>query len=299
MKKSVLFIIILIAMSACVSHVGTADIAGANRTLRTADSLERALQVYADTTLLMRAAEVFRAAGYAADEAKSVYHLGIAYEALGLDSSAFVCFSRAAGGFLAQSDSIYYPLSVLSMSLLAERQYKESGNATMLQAIRTLQREMINKQNVSKRKQWCLWAMISLLVIAVIAVCLLWRKRAMQGATLKRADLERNIGLVLSQGRVTFTLQWNDYGQFCQTVNAYLYNAIDKLHAAQPELSEQDIRFLVLVLLDLPAKEIADIMNLSQNSISNKKTRTAQKLGTIAADLRETLISLTLQTQQQ
>jgi len=39
-------------------------------------------------------------------------------------------------------------------------------------------------------------------------------------------------------------------------------------------------------------------MNLSQNSISNKKTRTAQKLGTIAANLREQLISITLKTKE-
>ncbi len=93
-------------------------------------------------------------------------------------------------------------------------------------------------------------------------------------------------------------LHWDDYKQFCTTANAYLYDAVDKLQAAQPELSEQDIRFCVLVLVDLSAKEIADIMMLSQNSISNKKTRTAQKLGTIAADLREKLISITLKTKE-
>jgi DNA-binding CsgD family transcriptional regulator len=74
---------------------------------------------------------------------------------------------------------------------------------------------------------------------------------------------------------------------------------VDKLQAEEKQLTEQDVRFLVLVLLDLPAKEIADIMNLSQNSISNKKTRTAQKLGTIVANLRETLISLILKTKEQ
>ena len=82
-------------------------------------------------------------------------------------------------------------------------------------------------------------------------------------------------------------------------MNAYLYNAIDRLSETGLQLSEQDVRFLVLVLLDLPAKEIADIMNLSQNSISNKKTRTAQKLGTIAADLREKLICLILKSTRQ
>lgn len=71
------------------------------------------------------------------------------------------------------------------------------------------------------------------------------------------------------------------------------------MQSIEPHLTEQDVRFLVLVLLNLSAKEIADIMNLSQNSISNKKTRTAQKLGTIAADLRETIIGLILKTDEQ
>ncbi len=102
----------------------------------------------------------------------------------------------------------------------------------------------------------------------------------------------------MSQGNIIVTLQWRDYPKFCRTSNAYLYNAIDRLQSVSPQLTEQDIRFLILVLLDLPAKEIASIMSLSQNSISNKKTRTAQKLGTIAADLRETIICIILKTNQ-
>jgi DNA-binding CsgD family transcriptional regulator len=116
---------------------------------------------------------------------------------------------------------------------------------------------------------------------------------------IKRDDLERNIQLLLSQGNVPATLHWDNYTQFCSTVDAYLYNVTQKLRIVEPQLSEQDIRFCVLVLLDLSAKETAAVMRLSQNSISNKKTRTAQKLGTIAADLRETIIRITLQTLQQ
>lgn len=298
MKKNVLLIIIMIATSACVTHVGKTDLRSAERTLCVADSMERALQTYTDTAALYSAAGVFRSARNKALESKAIYYLGKAYSANRLDSMAFVCFSRAADGFLAQSDSIYYPLSVLEMSLIAEREYNESGNATMLQAIRTLQREMIRKQTSSIRKQWILWIAISLLIIAIGGVGYVYRKQSSQ-STVKRKDLERNIQLVHKQGRLTTALAWNDYSQFCNTADAYLYNFTAKLRSVQPQLSEQDVRFLVLVLLDCSGKEIADIMNLSQNSISNKKTRTAQKLGTIAADLRETLISLTLQTLQQ
>ncbi len=299
MKKSVLIIIISSAMFACVSHVEKADLQTAELTLRTADSLENAPHTYADTSALSVAEQVFRSESNTAKQAKSAYHLGRAYQAAQCDSLAFICFSRAADAFLRLSDSVYYPLSVLEMSLIAERQYKENGNATMLQAIRTLQREMIRKQNSSHLWQSFLGLMIIVLVIAIIGVGYALRKKSTQAVSIQREDLDRNIELLLTQGRITVTLQWDDYKQFCRTVNAYLYNAIDRLSETGLQLSEQDVRFLVLVLLDLSGKEIADIMNLSQNSISNKKTRTAQKLGTIAADLREKLICLILKSTRQ
>lgn len=298
MRKIVVYIIILCALSACVTHDRTTEQV-AETTLRTADSLEYALQTYADIIALQDAAETFRAKGQTAKEAKVLYHLGKAYLAGQQDSLAFECFSQAANEFLYLSDSIYYPLSILELSLIAERKYREEGDATMLQAIRTIHREVIQTKTANTRKRNILIILLTLVVIgAGIAVYAIYRSKMTFTKSVKREDLERNIALVLSQGKLQTALHWHNYLQFCSTANAYLYDAVDKLQAIQPELSEQDVRFLVLVLLDLPAKEIADIMNLSQNSISNKKTRTAQKLGTIAANLREQLISITLKTKE-
>jgi DNA-binding CsgD family transcriptional regulator len=248
---------------------------------------------------LQDAAETFRAKGQTAKEAKVIYHLGKAYLAEEQDSLAFDCFNQAANEFLYLSDSVYYPLSVIELSLIAERRYREEGDATMLQAIRTIHREVIQTKTTNARKHNVLILLLTLVVVGCgIAVYAIYRSNKTFTKSVKREDLERNIALVLSQGKLQTALHWDDYQQFCSTANAYLYDAVDKLQAAQPELSEQDIRFCVLVLLDLSAKEIADIMMLSQNSISNKKTRTAQKLGTIAADLREQLISITLKTKE-
>ena len=291
MRKIVVYIIIICALYACVTYDRTTEQV-AETTLQTADSIENALQTYADIVALQYAAETFRAKGQTAKEAKVLYHLGKAYLEEQQDSLAFECFSQAANEFLYLSDSVYYPLSVIELSLIAERRYREEGDATMLQATRTIHREVIQTKTANTRKHNVL---ILLLTIVLVGV---YRNRKSSSQSVKREDLERNIALVLSQGKIQVALHWDDYKQFCSTANAYLYDAVDKLQAAQPELSEQDVRFLVLVLLDLPAKEIADIMNLSQNSISNKKTRTAQKLGTIAANLREKLISITLKTKE-
>lgn len=298
MRKIVVYIIILCALSACVTYDRTTEQV-AETTLQTADSLENALQTYADIVALQYAAETFRAKGQTAKEAKVLYHLGKAYFAGQQDSLAFDCFSQAANEFLYLSDSVYYPLSVIELSLIAERRYREEGDATMLQATRTIHREVIQTKTANTRKHNVLILLLTIVLVgAGIAVYAVYRNRKSFSRSVKREDLERNIALVLSQGKIQVALHWDDYKQFCTTANAYLYDAVDKLQAAQPELSEQDIRFCVLVLLDLSAKEIADIMMLSQNSISNKKTRTAQKLGTIAANLREKLISITLKTKE-
>lgn len=300
MERACIYSLVFALISGCAApHINKEDVTSAETVLMCADSLERTSTVYADTESLQQALQIFTAQECTQAVAKTHYHLGNAYKSLGRDSLAFDSYAQAADLFLVASDSVYYPLSVLEMSLIAERKYNEDGNATMLQAIRTLQRKIINDkvQNNRWRSSWWLLLLIAL-ASAGIAVVVIRRRKPAAGAAVTREDLERNIALVLSQGDVVVTLHWRDYRQFCNTVNAYLYNAVDLLQATGAQLSEQDIRFLILVLLDLQAKEIASIMSLSQNSISNKKTRTAQKLGTIAADLRETIICIILKTNQ-
>ena len=300
MRHSYLYILIFSACVGCTTYVSNESIRNAEATLHYADSLEQTTMPYADTALLQSALRVFIGQNNMFAAAKTYYHLGNAYKEYEEDSLAFTSYAQAADLFLIASDSIYYPLSVLEMSLIAERRYQEEGNATMLQAIRTIQRKMILDKKENNRWKSLEWVLLIVVIASLIAFAIIIRQRKKShDFPITRKDLERNIELVLSQGNIAATLHWSDYPQFCKTVNAYLYNIVDKLQATGQQLSEQDIRFLVLVLLDLSAKEIADIMNLSPNSISNKKTRTAQKLGTIAADLRETIISLILKTKEQ
>ena len=301
MERACIYSLIFALMTGCASsQVNKEKLSSAETVLMCADSLERTSTVYADTASLQQALLVFSAQERTQAVAKTHYHLGNAYKALGRDSLAFDSYAQAADLFLIASDSVYYPLSVLEMSLIAERKYKEDGNATMLQAICSLQRKIIHEK--VKNNRWkSLWWLLLLIVLASVGTAgvIIWRRKPAAGTAIMREDLERNIELVLSQGNIIVTLHWRDYPKFCKTANAYLYNAVDRLQSTGIQLSEQDIRFLILVLLDLPAKEIASIMSLSQNSISNKKTRTAQKLGTIAADLRETIICITLKTTKQ
>ena len=300
MKRACIYILIIAAVAGCNKSMVNESVGEAEATLHFADSVENTTRPYADTTALQNALQVFVDQGRTRAVAKTYYHLGNAYKSYNEDSLAFASYAQAADLFLALSDSIYYPLSVFEMSLIAEQRYKENGNATMLQAIRNVQRKMILDKAENNRWESLWWVLLFVIISGIgIVIIIIKRRKPTLIVPVTRAEVERNIELVLSQGNVAATLHWREYDLFCKTTNAYLYNIVDKLQVEEQQLTEQDVRFLVLVLLDLPAKEIADIMNLSQNSISNKKTRTAQKLGTIAADLRETIISLILKTTKQ
>lgn len=297
MERACIYSLVFALLTGCAApHISSEDLSTATTVLTRADSLERTSTVCTDTAALQQALAVFGAQQQSQAVAKTHYHLGNAYKALGEDTQAFDAYAQAAYLFLMASDSVYYPLSILEMSLIAERRYKEDGNAAMLQAICNLQRTIIHEQVQGNRWRSLWWVLLLIALVGIAAVVVVRHRKPAAVAAITRDDLERNIALVLSQGDIVVTLHWRDYGQFCNTANAYLYNVIDRLQATGAQLSEQDIRFLVLVLLDLPAKEVAKVMSLSQNSISNKKTRTAQKLGTIAADLRERIISITLKT---
>ena len=295
MRRIYTLLLLIVVLAGCSQYKRNDEMHTADEILAQADSLENTIYTYADTLALQEAIAVYERTGQAAKKTKAVYHLGKAYLVYEQDSAAYRCFRQAADEFLVLSDSTYYPLSILEMSLIAENCYNSDANATMLHEIRSVQREMIRNKKESKRRQWVWWLAMAIIVAGGGAGTYAAHKRnSAQKANITREDLERNIELLLSQGNIKKTLNWHDYSLFCRTANAYLYNAVDKLQATGAQLKEQDIRFCVLVLTDMSAKEIADIMNLSQNSISNKKTRTAQKLGTIAAELRETIISITL-----
>lgn len=295
MRKTTILLLLSVALAGCSSHSRKDEMHTADEILAQADSLENTVYTYADTLALQHAIAVYERTGQTARKTKAVYHLGKAYLVNEQDSAAYRCFRQAADEFLALSDSVYFPLSILEMSLIAENCYNSDANTTMLNELRSVQREMIRGKKEGKRKQW-LWWLVMMIVLTGggAGAYFIYKRKEVNTTRLTSEDMERNIELLLSQGNIKATLNWHDYSLFSRTANAYLYNVVDKLQATGAQLTEQDIRFMVLVLLDLPAKEIADIMNLSQNSISNKKTRTAQKLGTIAAELRKTIISLTL-----
>ena len=209
--KRLCFYTIIMAMVGCGTHLSSEEMCRAESTLAIADSLENTSTVYTDTMALRKALNLYQLQENHKKVAKTHYHLGNAYKAFGEDSLAFASYMRAADGFLVVSDSVYYPLSVLEMCLIAEQKYKEDGNATMLQAIRTLQREMTRDRAEDIRWKLLGWLLLIVIVAGIgVALLVIKRRKPVMFVSVVREDLERNIELLLSQGKIQTTLHWSE-----------------------------------------------------------------------------------------
>lgn len=106
----------------------------------------------------------------------------------------------------------------------------------------------------------------------------------------RRHEMERNIRLVLDADDMRAELCWNNYASFQRQIDKRFMGLAGKLETER--LNEQDTRLCVLVLLGLPHKHIADILNCSPKSIGKLKDLTARKLNTSGGNLRKTLLML-------
>lgn len=79
------------------------------------------------------------------------------------------------------------------------------------------------------------------------------------------------------------------YAEFCEVVDLYLCNMVDKLHRAY-HLSPQDTKICILTLMGQSRKEMATKLYRSESSIPKLRSRTAKQMGTDSIHLREFLI---------
>jgi hypothetical protein len=88
--------------------------------------------------------------------------------------------------------------------------------------------------------------------------------------------------------------EWSNYEKMRSELNQSLLCLLDKL--AERKLSEKEIRLCVYCLLyrDVSTKILAEYMIYSAVGIRTFKQRTAQKLGTTAANLYDYLVELAI-----
>lgn len=158
-------------------------------------------------------------------------------------------------------------------------------------------------------------ALIITLVLVVLGILWYWRKKkkhvdaqveALQSAeeeyqqTIEEQRQQRHDALMAHIELVRTRhpkpdKKWNnDYSVFRNELNQSLLGLLDKL--AEKKLSEKEIRLCVYCLLyyDISTKVLAEYMIYSAVGIRTFKQRTAQKLGTTAANLYDFLVEMAI-----
>lgn len=106
----------------------------------------------------------------------------------------------------------------------------------------------------------------------------------------RKLELLQNCKQLNNSPRLKEDLQWNSYKKMCNIVNNRMYNIADKLKKLN--LTEKEIRLCVLVMIDVKYKEMAQMLNYSENGIGKFKYLVSKKLNTTSAELRHLLIRL-------
>lgn len=86
-------------------------------------------------------------------------------------------------------------------------------------------------------------------------------------------------------------ISWNDYAQMCDNVDLQFFRLATKLQQKNI-LNEKELRLCILVLLDIPHREIANILTYSESGIGKYKYSIAKKLGVNSKNLRTFLMDL-------
>ncbi len=158
-----------------------------------------------------------------------------------------------------------------------------------------------------------LYCLAGVLALSVVVVLLWYWQRAKQTVAeqaeavqmaqeahqqiLKEQRQQRFQALIqhVEQLRTRYPLpdrKWNDYEKFRNELNQLLLCLLDKLE--ERKLSEKEIRLCVYCLLyrEASTKTLAEYIIYSSVGIRTFKQRTAQKLGTTAANLYDYLVDL-------
>ena len=159
---------------------------------------------------------------------------------------------------------------------------------------------------------YCLAGLLG--VLAVVALLLYWRRakktvdeqaeavlmaREAHRHSLEEQRQQRVMALMqhVEQLRLRYPVpdkEWNDYEKFRSELNQLLLCLFDKL--SEHKLSEKEIRLCVYSLLykEVSTKTLAEYMIYSAVGIRTFKQRTAQKLGTTAANFYDFLVEMAI-----
>ncbi|MBR4563239.1 MAG: hypothetical protein IKO26_02170, partial [Paludibacteraceae bacterium] len=202
---------------------------------------------------------------------------------------------------LIHCDSVHngYKVYALSAKRADVQKQLEVRQGQMSQAVQLLEMDLTSKPD----RGWLYAVIVTILIIGCllsIYVCRQHKRRQLLSQQIddyqqkRLTDLEISCTALRNNKNLKTELDWNHYDSMCTIVNSRLCGIADRLQA-YPDITPNDIRLCVLVLLELSYDEIAYILNLSPKSIAKLKSLTAHKLGTTMKNLRNTLVQIACQ----
>ena len=172
----------------------------------------------------------------------------------------------------------------------------EIRQGKMSQAVQLLEQDLERRPNLN----WLYAIITTLLIVAIVLGVIINKRRKAQKllsqqrseySRKRQDDLEISCKALHNSVNLKKDLEWDNYEAFCNIANARLGGIVDKLKS-YPNITPGDVKLCVLVLLDLPYQDIANMLNLSVKSIAKLKSIAAKKIGVTMKELHPKLIQI-------
>ena len=172
----------------------------------------------------------------------------------------------------------------------------EIRKGKLAQAVQLLEQDLHRKPD----RRW-LYVLVGFMMLVGGGLGLLYTyrrsRRIKKDADGMRATLEKKCEAIvqLSDKQQTSTIYWNDYSALCYFMDVNMNGIVNKLLQQNPNLTEQNIRLSITILIGFSYSRSADLLCLSKASISKSKQILAAKLGTEIKSLRSYLMDMACQ----
>ena len=185
----------------------------------------------------------------------------------------------------------------------------EIRQGKLSQAVQLLEQDRTSKPDY----RWLYGILVTLAITVIGIYAYIYRKRSQHALLSQRVEdltiqnkeaeerqarqyherlrqIQENCDVLACSDNMMDSIQWKNYENFCEFINAHFFLLADKLKATGC-LNEKEIRLCVLVLIgSLSDKQMANILYYSYKSIRSTKRTLAIKLGTTSANLRPFLM---------
>ena len=203
------------------------------------------------------------------------------YEEEGNADSAAFCHSFNKTYVKAESDRV-------SDGMLAVKQYE--NYKTKRDARLTALREQTQTQKTNRLRVVSVVAALLLLAAAAFVVYhRVYRKKMTQANEAIQRDLQAAHGALEAQASEALRMKVqaiyddkrnNTFNRILEVFNEAYPEALTKLKAAHPDLSDTELDICVLSMFPFRTKEIADILDLRENTVSKYRTAIKKKTQT-------------------